>query len=178
MSSRAKAHILQGAPGRGAVGQLLRYGSVVASGYLLAIAFYARELVLGISPYPALGVAFVLNGLVNFTLLRMWAFPPSGRSIGSDLSRFCIVAAASFVVNYASFAILYSAGGLRAVTAQRVAIVIAAPITFLANRLWAFRARVPTSQRCGSTLVGPSQAPATSIKSVSQAKRAHSRWRR
>jgi putative flippase GtrA len=151
MSSQVKAYILGGTPGRSAVGQLLRYGAVAASGYLLAVVFYARELDLGISPYPALAAAFVLNGLFNFSLLRMWVFPASGRSIGSDLGRFCAVAAASFVVNYASFAILYSAIGLPAVSAQRVAILTAAPVTFLANRLWAFRARVSTSHRSGST---------------------------
>ncbi|MFI5036893.1 MAG: hypothetical protein ACHP93_00245 [Solirubrobacterales bacterium] len=81
------------------MGQLLRYGSVVASGYLLAIAFYARELDLGISPYPALGVAFVPNGLFNFTLLRIWAFPASGRSIGSDLSRFSLITSQTKAIN-------------------------------------------------------------------------------
>jgi putative flippase GtrA len=123
------------------VGQLLRYGIVVGFGYLLAIAIYAGELEVGVPPYLALGVAFVLNGLFNFAWLRVWAFPPSGRGWVSDLRRFCVVAAASFLVNYASFAVLYSAIGLGAGTSQRLAILIAAPVTFLANRIWAFRAR-------------------------------------
>jgi putative flippase GtrA len=119
--------------------QLVRYGIVAGCGYLLAIAFYSGELAVGIAPYPALGIAFVLNGLFNFTLIRIWAFPPSGRAVKSDLSRFAIVAAVSFVFNYASFAILYSAIGLGASTSQRLAILIAAPVTFLLNRLWSFR---------------------------------------
>jgi putative flippase GtrA len=122
-----------------AVGQLIRYGIVAGSGYLLAIAFYSGELAIGIPPYVGLGIAFVLNGLYNFALVRVWAFPPSGRSLRSDLSRFCVVAAGSFVVNYASFAVLYSAIGLGAATSQRLAILIAAPVTFFANRLWSFR---------------------------------------
>jgi putative flippase GtrA len=121
--------------------QLVRYGLVVGCGYLLAIAFYAGELAVGVGPYPALGVAFVLNGLFNFVLIRLWAFPPSGRSARSDLSRFAVVAAVSFGVNYASFAALYSAAGLAATTAQRLAIIIAAPVTFLLNRAWSFRAQ-------------------------------------
>lgn len=129
------------AAGRGLSGQIVRYVIVVGCGYLLAIAFYSGELDVGVPPYPALGVAFVLNGLFNFALLRVWAFPPSGRGVGSDLRRFCVVATASFVVNYASFAVLYSALGLRATSAQRLAILIAAPVTFLANRLWSFRVR-------------------------------------
>jgi putative flippase GtrA len=121
------------------LGQLGRYGIVVVSGYVLAIAFYAGEIALDIAPYLALGIAFVLNGLYNFALIRLWAFPPSGRGLRRDLARFSVVAAVSFVVNYASFAVLYSAIGLSAVGSQRLAILIAAPVTFFANRLWAFR---------------------------------------
>lgn len=81
----------------------------------------------------------MLNGLFNFALIRAWAFPPSGRAVGSDLTRFGIVAAVSFVLNYVSFAVLYSAIGFGASTSQRLAILIAAPVTFLLNRLWSFR---------------------------------------
>ena len=119
--------------------QLVRYGIVAGCGYLLAIVFYSGELVLGITPYAALGIAFVLNGIFNFVLVRIWAFPPSGRAVRSDLTRFGIVAAVSFVLNYASFAVLYSVIGLDASTSQRLAILIAAPVTFLLNRLWSFR---------------------------------------
>jgi putative flippase GtrA len=120
---------------------LVRYVIVVGSGYVLAIAFYSGELALHIAAYAALGIAFVLNGIYNFTLVRLWAFPPSGRGLRSDFTRFCVVAAVSFVVNYASFALLYSAIGLAATTSQRLAVLIAAPVTFLANRLWAFRSQ-------------------------------------
>lgn len=121
------------------IGQIVRYGIVVGCGYLLAIAFYSGELTLGIPPYLGLGIAFVLNGLFNFFLIRLWAFPPSGRSMRSDLGRFSTVAAGSFIVNYASFAVLYSVLSIAAATSQRLAIVIAAPVTFLANRFWSFR---------------------------------------
>ncbi len=129
------------ARGGGVVREIVRYGAVVACGYLLAIVFYAGELDVGVPPYAALGGAFVLNGLFNFALLRAWVFPPSGRSVRSDLGRFCMAAALSAVVNYASFAVLYSVLGMHATLAQRIAILIAAPVTFLANRLWSFRAR-------------------------------------
>ena len=120
--------------------EVVRYGIVVACGYLLAIAFYPGELDVGVAPYIALGGAFVLNGLFNFALLRAWVFPASGRGVGGDLARFCVAAAFSAVVNYSSFAVLYSAIGLNATLAQRIAILIAAPVTFLANRLWSFGA--------------------------------------
>src|ERR1035441_5718745 len=88
-------------PARHPTVQVIRYGLVAGCGYLLAIAFYSGELAVGIGPYPALGVAFVLNGLFNFALIRIWAFPPTGRAVRSDLTRFGIVAAVSFVLNYA-----------------------------------------------------------------------------
>lgn len=133
--------IVQLPPSHKATTQLIRYGAIVGCGYLLAIALYSGELAIGIPPYVGLGVAFVLNGVFNFALIRLWAFPPSGRGVRSDFSRFCVVAIASFIVNYASFAVLYSAIGRGAATSQRLAIIIAAPVTFLANRLWSFRSR-------------------------------------
>ena len=123
------------------VSQVIRYGVIAGFGYLLAICTYSGELAIGIAPYVGLGIAFVLNGLFNFALIRLWAFPRSGRSLRSDLARFCVVAAASFLVNYAVFAILYSLIGLAADTSQRLGILIAAPVTFLGNRVWSFRSR-------------------------------------
>jgi putative flippase GtrA len=139
MTNRAK-RLLAGAPDTRVTKQVVRYGIVAGSGYLLAIAFYTGELTVGIPPYIALGIAFVLNGLWNFVLVRIWAFPPSGRRAHRDLGRFALVATLSFVVNYAGFAILYSIIGLHPATAQRIATLIAAPVTFLANRRWSFRA--------------------------------------
>jgi putative flippase GtrA len=121
--------------------QAVRYALAAGFGYVLAIAVYSGELAVGIAPYLGLGVAFVLNGVSNFALIRLWVFPSSGRSLGSDLGRFCTVAAASFVVNYATFAVLFSLLGLAADTSQRLGILIAAPVTFLGNRAWSFRTR-------------------------------------
>jgi putative flippase GtrA len=159
--SRHLGLILRRAPSTHGGIQLIRYGIVVGCGYLLAIALYSGELVIGIAPYLALGIAFVLNGLFNFAFIRLWAFPPSGRGVRTDLARFWIVAAASAAVNYASFALLYSAIGLDAETSQRLAILIAAPVTFLANRLWSFRTRPEAAPQA------PAESVATSARKES-----------
>jgi putative flippase GtrA len=117
-----------------------RYAVVAGVGYLLAMAVYAGELAVGVPAYPAIAVVFVLNGLFNFAGTRLWAFPPSGRAPTNELGRFAVVACGSLVVNYASFALLYSAIGIPAVVSQAGAIAIAAPVGFLANRFWTFRA--------------------------------------
>jgi putative flippase GtrA len=132
---------LRAPAGDGARGQFMRYGIVAGLGYLLAITSYSGELAIGVGPYIAFGVAFVLNGVFNFAMLRIWAFPPSGRRVHDDLLRFCLVATVSFLVNYATFAALYSVANLAAPSAQRLGILVAAPLTFLANRAWSFRAR-------------------------------------
>ncbi len=143
------------------ISQALRYIAIAGCGYLLAVGAYSGELTLGIAPYLGLGIAFVLNGLFNFALLRVWAFPSSGRGLGSDLARFCAVAAVSFLVNYATFAALYSAIGLAADTSQRLGILIAAPVTFLGNRIWSFRvqrAEEPHQDEASAQGGAPAQA--------------------
>jgi putative flippase GtrA len=164
MSSRAT---------REAIG-LARYGLVVGSGYLLAVAFYSGELALGIAPYLGLGIAFVLNGAYNFTLIRSWAFSPSGRGVRSDLTRFCAVAAISFGVNYAAFAVLYSLLQLAAAPAQRLAILLAAPVTFLGNRLWSFRASRAGGRAGDDAPTGPRQEPGRSTGQAGEEERATS----
>jgi putative flippase GtrA len=121
--------------------QLVRYAIVAGVGYLLALAVYAGELAVGVRPYPAVAVIFVLNGIFNFVGVRRWAFPPSGRTPRSEGLRFTCVAALSLVVNYSCFACLYSLAGVPATLAQAVAIAVAAPVGFVANRLWSFRRR-------------------------------------
>lgn len=126
-----------------AFGQMVRYVLAAGVGYLLSLAIYALALAIGVPPYPAIVISFVLNGLFNFYVVRAWAFPSSGRRAHEDLTRFCVVAAGSLVINYGSFAVLYSLLGLPALVAQALAIAIAAPFGFLANRLWSFRSTAP-----------------------------------
>jgi putative flippase GtrA len=120
--------------------QLLRFLIVGACGYLLAMAIYAAEIAAGVSAYAAVPLPFVANGLFNFVLNRAWSFPPSGRPLRTELGRFCVVAAVSMVVNYASLYLLHGVAGLPAVPAQALAIVIATPVGFLGNKLWSFAA--------------------------------------
>lgn len=120
-------------------GQAARYLIVAGCGYVLAMVLYVAELAVGMPPYPAIAFVFVANGVFNFVMVRLWAFPPSGRRARSDMTRFWVVAAGSLIVNYSSFAMLYSGLGMPPAIAQAIAIAIAAPFGFLANRLWSFR---------------------------------------
>lgn len=118
--------------------QGIRYLIIGGAGYVLAVAAYALLLAVGTPPYAAVIVVFVLNGAFNFLAMRAWAFPASGRRVHSELTRYCGVAAISLAINYSSFALLYSVVGIPALVSQALAIVIAAPVGFLANRMWSF----------------------------------------
>lgn len=124
-----------------AFNQLLRYVVVAGLGYCFAVGVYALELAIGVPEYPAVAVVFVLNGLFNFVGVRLWAFPPSGQKAHRDLGRFAVVAGGSLIINYTSFYLLFSVADLPALLAQALAIAIAAPFGFIANRLWSFRTR-------------------------------------
>jgi putative flippase GtrA len=126
-------------PAGDAIGvQGLRYLIIGGMGYVLAVGAYAVLLAIDTPPYAAVIAVFVLNGMFNFLAMRAWAFPASGRRVHSEVARFCAVAGASLVINYSSFAVLYSVLGVPALIAQALAIIIAAPAGFLANRRWSF----------------------------------------
>ncbi len=125
-------------PPRSGREQLLRFLTVGAAGYVLAMALYAGQIAAGVSPYAAVPLTFVANGLFNFALNRAWSFPASGRSARSELRRFAVVAMGSLVVNYAALYALLEWAGAPPVPAQGIAIVAAAPVGFLGNKLWAF----------------------------------------
>ena len=124
-----------------ATNQLVRYVVVAGLGYCFAVGVYALELAIGVPEYPAVAGVFVLNGRFNFVGVRLWAFPPSGQKAHRDLGRFAVVAGGSLIINYTSFYLLFSVAGLPALLAQALAIAIAAPLGFVANRLWSFASR-------------------------------------
>ena len=123
---------------RDARGELVRYSIVGGCGYLLALALYAGQLGVGVSPYAAVPLPFIANGLFNFFANRAWSFPHSGRPLRGEMTRFVVVAAGSLVVNYATLSLLLSTTSLPPLAAQAIAIVAALPVGFLGNKLWAF----------------------------------------
>jgi putative flippase GtrA len=117
---------------------VLRYLLVGGSGYVLAMGLYSALIALDVSPYAALPPVFVLNGLYNFTLARVWAFPASGRPLRQELLRFCAVAVVSLLANYSFLYLLHDGLGVPAIPAQALAIALSVPVGFLGNKLYSF----------------------------------------
>jgi putative flippase GtrA len=120
--------------------EMVRFVIVGGCGYVLAMALYAAEIELGVSPYVAVPPVFVLNGLFNFTFNRLWSFPRSGRRVHDELGRFALVAAASLATNYGVLYLLHDVAGLAAVPAQALAVIAATPVGFLGNKFFSFAA--------------------------------------
>lgn len=122
------------------VGQAARYVAVAGTGLVVALLIFALQIELGVNEYAAVLSTFVINGVFNFVGFRLWAFPRSGYRPVGEVGRFTTVAIGSLGINYSVFAVSFDVVGLSALPAQTVAIAVAAPIGFMANRLWTFKA--------------------------------------
>ena len=118
--------------------QLLRFGVVGASGYVVNLAVFA----LAIGPFElghrtAATLAFLVAVTNNFGWNRHWTFRAGAGHAGFQAVRFLAVSVAAFLLALALLEILVAAE-VPEVAAQAIAIVCATPVNFLGNRLWSF----------------------------------------
>jgi dolichol-phosphate mannosyltransferase len=122
--------------------QFVRFAAVGASGYVLNLAVFALS-VHGLDVHYR--VAAVLGFLVavtsNFLLNRHWTFVGHAGRRSHQAMRFLVVSVAAFLLGLVLLSVLVGGFGLPSVLAQAISIVAATPLSFVANRLWTFRAR-------------------------------------
>jgi putative flippase GtrA len=119
--------------------QLLKFGVVGGSGYLINLAVFAilagtLDVHHAIAAIGAFGVAVTNNFLWN----RHWTFGPGDGSAGFQAARFFAVSLASLGLNLAVLELLVASGGVGELTAQAIAVAVAMPFNFLGNKLWTF----------------------------------------
>jgi dolichol-phosphate mannosyltransferase len=122
--------------------QLVRFGVVGASGYVVNLAVFTL-LVHGAGvDYKLAAVgAFVVALTNNFVWNRAWTFSDaSGGHAGFQAARFCVVSLVAFGFNLVVLFALVELAGIEKVLAQAIAIAAATPLSFLGNKLWSFRA--------------------------------------
>jgi putative flippase GtrA len=122
--------------------QLVRFGVVGASGYVVNLAVFTL-LVHGAGvDYKLAAVAAFLVALTNnFVWNRAWTFADaSGGHAGFQAVRFCVVSLVAFGLNLVVLFALVEGAGVEKVLAQAIAIAAATPLSFLGNKLWSFRA--------------------------------------
>jgi dolichol-phosphate mannosyltransferase len=117
--------------------QFLRFCVVGASGYAVNLAVYAALLAVGLHYLAAAAISFLCAALSNYVWNRTWTFRTSAAPIVGQGARALTVSALSLGANQLFLVVLVAAGAGH-LAAQAVAIVLATPFSFAANKLWAF----------------------------------------
>jgi dolichol-phosphate mannosyltransferase len=119
--------------------QLLKFGLVGGSGYLVNLAVFAL-LTRGVGVHYAVAavVSFCVAVTNNFLLNRHWTFDAAHGHPGFQAARFFTVSIAALLINLAVLEALVSRASLADLTAQAIAVAVAMPFNFLGNKLWTF----------------------------------------
>jgi dolichol-phosphate mannosyltransferase len=119
--------------------QLLKFGLVGGSGYLINLAVFAL-LANGLGVHHVLAAvgAFCVAVTNNFILNRYWTFGPGEGPAHFQAARFFAVSLASLGLNIAVLELLISNHMTGELTAQAIAVAVAMPFNFLGNKLWTF----------------------------------------
>jgi putative flippase GtrA len=119
--------------------QLLKFGVVGGSGYLINLAVFALLAgSLDVHHIPAAVGAFCVAVANNFFWNRHWTFGPGDGSAGFQAARFFTVSVASLGLNLVVLEALLVGGDVGELAAQAVAVAVAMPFNFLGNKLWTF----------------------------------------
>ncbi len=143
MKSRYVKHLLES--------QFLRFCAVGASGYAVNLAAYAALLAAGLHYLAAAAISFFVAALSNYVWNRVWTFRASDMPVLGQGARALTVSALSLGANQL-FLIVLVAAGAGHLAAQAVAIALATPFSFAANKLWAFAASEDVDEPQGSPI--------------------------
>jgi putative flippase GtrA len=119
--------------------QLLKFGLVGASGYLINLGVFALLAdYAGIHHLVAAVGAFGVAVTNNFLWNRYWTFGPGEGPAHFQAARFFAVSLASLGLNLVVLEALVSSALVGDLTAQAIAVAVAMPFNFLGNKLWTF----------------------------------------
>ena len=118
--------------------QLLQFGLVGVSGYVVNLAVFA--VVVGpfdVHHIPAAIIAFCVAVTNNFWWNRHWTFDARHGHAGFQAARFFTVSVLALLINLVALELLIR-GGMGDIPAQALAVAIAMPFNFIGNKLWTF----------------------------------------
>jgi putative flippase GtrA len=119
--------------------QLLKFGLVGGSGYLINLGVFAL-LAGSFSVHHMLAAvgAFCVAVTNNFLWNRYWTFEPGEGPAHFQAARFFAVSLASLGLNLAVLELLVANHVVGELPAQAIAVAVAMPFNFLGNKLWTF----------------------------------------
>jgi dolichol-phosphate mannosyltransferase len=119
--------------------QLLKFGLVGVSGYLINLGVFALlSGNFGVHHIAAAIGAFCVAVSSNFLWNRHWTFAAGHGHAGFQAARFFAVSIAGLGINLAVLQALIASGSLGDLAAQAIAVAVAMPFNFICNRLWTF----------------------------------------
>jgi putative flippase GtrA len=119
--------------------QLIKFGLVGGSGYLINLAVFALlSGNLGVHHIVAAIGAFAVAFCSNFFWNRHWTFTAGDGHAGFQAARFFTVSVAALLINLAVLEALVGGTSLGDLSAQAIAVALAMPFNFLGNKLWTF----------------------------------------
>jgi putative flippase GtrA len=120
--------------------QLIRFGIVGGTGFVVNIAVYALCVHALSVPYQVAAViAWFVAVSNNFVLNRHWTFDASAGQVHFQAIRFFLVSLIALPLGLLLLTLLVETGGVAKVPAQAIAVVAVMPLNFLGNKLWSFR---------------------------------------
>ena len=118
--------------------QLLQFGLVGASGYIVNLAVFALvNGPLSVHYIVAAILAFCVAVMNNFWWNRHWTFDAKHGHAGFQAARFFTVSVLALIVNLIALKLLVG-GGMGELPAQAISVTIAMPFNFIGNKLWTF----------------------------------------
>jgi dolichol-phosphate mannosyltransferase len=119
--------------------QLLKFGLVGGSGYLVNLGVFAL-LTGDLSIHHAIAAigAYSIAVTSNFFWNRHWTFAAGEGHAGFQAARFFAVSLGALLINLAVLEALVAATSLGDLSAQAIAVAVAMPFNFLGNKLWTF----------------------------------------
>jgi putative flippase GtrA len=119
--------------------QLLKFGIVGGSGYLINLGVFAfLSGNLGVYHAVAAVGAFCVAVTSNFLWNRYWTFGPGEGLAHEQAARFLVVSVACLVINLVLLEAIVRGTSISELAAQAIAVAVAMPFNFLGNKLWTF----------------------------------------
>ena len=120
--------------------QLVRFGAVGATGYVVNLGVFAFCVhVLGVDYRASAVIAWIVSVLNNFWLNRHWTFRARQAHPVSQGVRFFAVSLVTFGFSYLVLIGLVEGAGLTKVLAQAIAVAAGTPLNFVGQKLWSFK---------------------------------------
>ena len=119
--------------------QLLKFGIVGGSGYLINLAVFALLAGnLGVHHTIAAVGSFCVAVTSNFLWNRYWTFGPGEGLAHMQAVRFLVVSVGCLAINLILLEAIVAKTSIFELAAQAIAVAVAMPFNFLGNKLWTF----------------------------------------